>query len=153
MPFSFELVTPQAAMLKEQAESLTIMTDMGEITVLPNHIPIVATLRPGEARVKIKGEERAFAVFGGFLQVRPGNHVVVLADEAERVEDLILEEAEAAKSRAEKVMTEKFTGGQYEEAALALERERARFQLAKKYKAKGLQTPKRAYKEKALNQE
>lgn len=137
MALKFEMVSPTQTLLSEEVDSLTLMTEMGEITVLPGHIPLVANLLPGEALVKVGGEEKAFAVFGGFLQVQPGNRVIVLADEAERVEDLILEEAEAAQERAQELLKEKFTTGDYEDASLSLQREMARVRLARKYKAKG----------------
>jgi len=137
MPMKLNLVSPHGTLLSEEADSLSIVTEMGELTILPGHIPLVANLRPGEARAMISGEERSFAVFGGFLQVHGDDRVTVLADEAERVDELVVEEIEAAKVRAEKALKEKVSTVDYDDALRVLEREVARLRIARKYKAKG----------------
>ena len=72
----------------------------GEMAILPHHAPLMTTLQPGELRVRQGGEEFSLAVTGGFLEVRP-DRVTVLADSAERAEEIDIARAEEAKRRAE----------------------------------------------------
>lgn len=109
---------------------------MGEITILPNHIPLVSALVPGTVMVRKSGQEQYLAVSGGFIEVRGGNEVVVLADTAERAEELEVEAIEAARERARKVLEEKKDREDiaFVDAASALERELARLKVAKRYR-------------------
>jgi len=64
---TIKIVTPERIVFEGQGESLTVMTESGEITILPGHIPLVTILRPGEMRFKQNGEENLLAVSTGFL--------------------------------------------------------------------------------------
>ena len=97
---SLKVVTPERIVYEADIDSISVMTEQGEITVLPNHVPLTTVLMPGEMRLKINGAETYLAVSTGFLQVRPGNEIVVLADTAERAEELELEKIEQARERA-----------------------------------------------------
>ena len=117
---------------------------MGEITILPGHIPLVANLQAGELRAKKNGEEIYLVSSTGFLEVRQGNQVTILADTAERVEELELEKIEAAKERARKMLEEKrnIDDVAFADAAAMLERELARERVVikrKKYRDVGKQ--------------
>ena len=100
----FKIVTPERVVLDEEVSSLTCPTTTGQITVLPNHIPLVSTLVPGELVAHVNGDTRYYAVSGGFVEVRPGNEVVVLADSAEHSSEIDLEAAEQAKQKAQEDM-------------------------------------------------
>jgi len=66
----FEIVTPERVVLKEEVMQITVPTMMGEITVLPNHIPLVASLQPGVIEIKKKdGLPEVMSVSGGFIEV------------------------------------------------------------------------------------
>ena len=132
MPMSLKVVTPERVVFEETVDSLTAMTDAGEITVLPGHVPLVSTLRPGEAKVKSGGKEHFLALSTGFLEVRPNNEIVVLADTAERFEELELDKIRQAKERAQALMEEKrhVDDVAFGSAAAALERELAREKVA-----------------------
>lgn len=104
MQLSFQLVTPERVLLDESVDSLTCPTVEGQITILPQHEPLVAILQHGELVVHVKGENRHVAVAGGFVEVRPGNMVVILADDAVHAEEIDVQEAEAAIQRAEQLM-------------------------------------------------
>ena len=80
---NFKIITPERIMLETEADSLTVPTELGEITILKNHLPIVANLVPGEIKFKKGGQEQFFAVSSGVIEVRENNNVVVLADAAE----------------------------------------------------------------------
>ncbi len=113
--------------------SLTCPTSMGQITILPNHEPLVATLVPGEMKAKTKDEEYLLNVAGGFVQIQAQSKVVVLADAAEHSFEIDLKRAEEAKKRAEVAMKEvRANQEEYAKVAAALERSLARLNIARK---------------------
>jgi len=132
----FKILTPEEEVYGEAIDSLTIDTQSGPITVLPNHVPLVSVLAPGEMIIKKGDEEIAMAVLGGFLEVQQGSKVIVLADSAERAEDIDLAKAEEAKKRAEELAKQKLSKDDqdYARVAAALERELAKIRVAKKHK-------------------
>lgn len=97
----FEIVTPEKVVLKEQIIQATVPTKQGEITVLPDHIPLVSSLAPGVIEIKkANGESDIMSVSGGFIEVLR-NKVVILADTAERAEEIDIDRTEEARKRAE----------------------------------------------------
>ena len=135
----FEIATPERIVYKEQVDSLTLPTKDGEITVLPNHIPLVAVLVPGVATVRKGGKESYMAVSGGFIEVQPGNRVVVLADTAERADELTIAAIEKARADAESALKEKrnMDDETFAAAAAGLERELARLKVARRHRTRG----------------
>jgi F-type H+-transporting ATPase subunit epsilon len=133
----FELVTPERVVFKTDADRITLPTIEGEITVLPNHVPLVARLVSGIAMLVVGGVEEEVAVSGGFIEVGEGSTVRVLADTAERGAELDLSVIEAAKARAEEVMKNvvRTDDNAYAMAAAALERELAREKVARRSRA------------------
>ncbi|OGL64820.1 ATP synthase F1 subunit epsilon [Candidatus Uhrbacteria bacterium RIFCSPLOWO2_01_FULL_47_24] len=136
---TFEIATPERIVYKDTVDSLTLPTKDGEITVLTNHIPLVSALQPGAITVRKGGQEIYMATSGGFIEVQPGNRVVVLADTAERAEELTLAAIEKARADAEKVLKEKrvLDEESFALAAAALERELARLKVARKRHHRG----------------
>lgn len=100
MPLKLTIVTQEKELLNQEVESVTAMTTTGEVTILPSHIPLMTKLSDGELTYKIKGTPHIFAVTGGFMNVEPGNKVIVLADSAVRSEDINEARAETARKRA-----------------------------------------------------
>lgn len=131
-----ELITPERVVFKQDVDQVTLPTTQGEITVLPNHIPLVATLVAGVATLKKGTVEEDVAVSGGFIEIDASGRVRVLADTAERGFELKIEAIEQAKARAEKVMAEavRSDDASYATAAAALERELARYRVAHKHR-------------------
>jgi F-type H+-transporting ATPase subunit epsilon len=129
----FELVTPERVVFRTEIDQATLPTKEGEITVLANHAALVAELVPGVVHLVRGKTEEDVAVSGGFIQVGD-NRIRVLADTAERGVELKLEAIEQAKERAEAVMKETVRSDDtaYAAAAASLERELARFKVAKK---------------------
>lgn len=128
----FEIITPERLVLEETVDQVTLPTAEGEITVLPNHIPLIAVLKPGEVVAKKGKEEIAMSCSGGFIEVTP-EKVLVLADTAELAEELIEEEILKARERAEKILSEKQVDeGKFVEAAAMLERELARLKVVRR---------------------
>ncbi|MFH0928095.1 MAG: ATP synthase F1 subunit epsilon [bacterium] len=128
------VITPEKIVFQDEVQEITIPTSEGEITILPHHVPLMSVLGSGAARVVKEGREYFLAVTGGFLQVKPGNQVVILADSADRAEELDLQKIEASKKAAEDLLKEKRALSDVEYAALAanLERELARLKVARK---------------------
>jgi F-type H+-transporting ATPase subunit epsilon len=134
----FTLVTPERVLFEEEAASVTLPTIEGEITVLPKHIPLVAVLVPGVAKlVRTDGKIEDIAVSNGFIQI--GNdQVKVLANTAERGEELTLEAIKIAEDRARALMREAKSKGEqsYASAAAVLERELARYKTVTRHHAR-----------------
>jgi len=109
----------------------------GELGILPHHAALMTTLVPGELRVKKEGQEISMAVSGGFLEVLPSK-VTVLADTAERAEEIDEARAEEARRRAEKMLTRAAEGGiDVARAQAAMRRAAIRLKVAQKRKRRG----------------
>ncbi len=132
----FEIVTPERVVLKEEITQITLPTRAGEITVLPDHIPLVSLLLPGVVHVKKRnGEDEIMSISGGFLEVLK-DKVVILADTAERAEELDFDRAEEAHRRAAE-LKEKARRGEnidFVEVNAAIERELARTKAVKRWR-------------------
>ncbi|OGO23137.1 MAG: F0F1 ATP synthase subunit epsilon [Chloroflexi bacterium RBG_16_50_9] len=108
----------------------------GQLGILPHHAPLMTTLQAGELLVRRGGEEDSLAISGGFLEVRP-DRVIVLADAAERAEEIDITRAEAAKKRAEQRLHDRHAAGLDESRAeLALHRALARLEVAQKIRTR-----------------
>ena len=132
---NFSITTPERNLLNEQVDSVTLPTEMGEITVLQNHITLVANLVAGELRFKKGSYTKFLAVSGGFIEVRTGNKVVVLADTAEFGHEIDPERAQKARDEAKKIMDGSKQDQQVTADALAiLEKNLARLRVAHKHR-------------------
>lgn len=136
MPIHLKMHTPERTVYDADVEQITLPTLDGEISILPRHIPLISVLKSGEMRVMKDGVEIPMVVAGGFVEVRPDSAVDILADAAERVEEIDVERAEAARARAEEYIKAKKFESDVEYAALqaALERAMVRIRLAKKHR-------------------
>jgi F-type H+-transporting ATPase subunit epsilon len=77
----------------------------GQLGILPNHIPLITQLADGELCARVGDEEYYFAIHGGFMHVLP-HKVMVLADMAERAEEIDIERAQEARQRAAEMLTQ-----------------------------------------------
>lgn len=132
----FKIATPEKVVYENSVFQVSIPTTTGEITILPNHSPLVSIIQSGELKAIDNNGEQLLAVAGGFLEVRANNEVIILADQAERAEHIDLERAEAARRRAEEQM--QAVKGQedidYAKLQAIIDREMNRVRVAKKYK-------------------
>lgn len=96
----FEIVTAERIVYSDDVDVVVAPGVEGQLGILPSHAPLLTMLQPGELVVRKEGEETAMFVSGGFLEVMQ-NRVTVLADVAERVEEIDIARAEEAKRRAE----------------------------------------------------
>jgi len=94
-----DIVTPEKIIYSDDVQTVVAPGIEGDLGILPNHTPLITTLRPGALMVRKDGEDLHLAILGGFLEVRP-NRVIILADAAERHEEIDKEEAEEAKRQA-----------------------------------------------------
>jgi F-type H+-transporting ATPase subunit epsilon len=99
-----DIVSAEGQIFSGEASMVFVPGSQGELGIAPRHAPLLTTLKPGEVRVQIEGqEEQSFYVGGGALEVQP--HLVsVLADTAARAKDLDEAAALAAKARAEEAV-------------------------------------------------
>jgi F-type H+-transporting ATPase subunit epsilon len=104
---------------------------LGELGVLPHHAPLMTTLEPGELKVRKGVEEYSVAISGGFLEVRP-DRIIILADAAERADEIDIARAEAAKQRAQQRLTHPTPEVDLAQAEAALRRSLARLKVAEK---------------------
>jgi F-type H+-transporting ATPase subunit epsilon len=107
MKLKLKIVTPERVVLEEEVDQVSMPTVLGEITVLPNHIPLVTELSSGDVVAVSSGELIPMAVVGGFVEVRSvvsnGNRhteVAVMADFAEHLSEISDDTIEKAKERA-----------------------------------------------------
>jgi len=95
-----DIVTAEQVVFSEDVDVVVAPGIEGELGILPHHTPLMTMLQPGELRVRKGGEEIFLVISGGFLEVRP-DRIIVLADAAERAEEIDIARAEEAKRRAE----------------------------------------------------
>lgn len=104
---TLKVITQEKSLLETEADSVTLPTVDGEITVLPEHIPLFTKLQTGEMIFRVKDKEQAVVITDGFVEVAPNNVITVMVDSAIRSNDIDLLKAEEAKRRAEEMMQEK----------------------------------------------
>ncbi|UCG10177.1 MAG: F0F1 ATP synthase subunit epsilon [Dehalococcoidia bacterium] len=100
-----DIVTAERVVFSEDVDVVLAPGVEGQLGVLPHHAPLMTILEPGELLVRKGGEEFLMAVSGGFLEVRP-DRIIVLADTAERAEEIDIARAEEAKQRAKQWLEE-----------------------------------------------
>lgn len=130
----FQLVTPERTLVAEEVISLSCPTTEGKITILPGHAPLVATLESGELIAKNGKEEKYLHVAGGFVEVRPNNEVIILADGAEHFFEIDLARAEQAKKDAEELLKKQsLASEEYATTAWVLQKNLNRIRIARKH--------------------
>ena len=143
-----KIVTPEHLVLEEMIDQVSLPTTLGEITVLPHHIPLVTELASGDVVAQVNGEDIPFAVVGGFIEVKPGlpavaggegmTEVAVLADFAEHVSELSDEKIAMSKAWAEELrkQMENKEHVNFEHFEAELERSLTRVKIADKWRTK-----------------
>lgn len=107
MPLSVDVVTAERVIYSEEGVDEVIVPGIeGELGVLSRHAPLLTMIESGVMRIKKGGEETDVAITGGFLEVRD-NRVTILADAAERAEDIDAMKAEEARRQAERALEER----------------------------------------------
>ena len=124
-----DIVTAERVVYSEDVDVVVAPGIEGQLGILPHHAPLMTTLEPGELVVRKGGEEFFLAISGGFLEVRP-DRVIILADTAERVEEIDVARAEEAKRRAEERLRERAPEVDTTRAEAALHRALTRLDVA-----------------------
>jgi F-type H+-transporting ATPase subunit epsilon len=132
--FTLDIVTAERIVYSQEVEAVVAPGIEGQLGILPHHAPLMTLLQAGELVARKGGEEEIMAISGGFLEVRP-DRVIVLADQAERAEEIDVTRAEAARKRAEERLRDRKTAGLDEtRAEAALRRAVTRLSVAEKVK-------------------
>ncbi len=130
MPLTVEIVTVEKKLLQEEGVDEVIAPGVeGQLAILPQHAAFMTMLAPGELILKKGGEEMPFAVTGGFFEVL-NDKVIVLADAAERADDIDMVRAEEARERARLAIERRESTQDLAMAAAALQRAMIRLRVA-----------------------
>lgn len=137
-----KIVTPEKLILEELVEYVSLPTKEGEITILPNHIPLIAPLSSGDIVAFVNGEHLPIALVGGFVEIKNNEEglteVAILADFAEHVSLLSDEVIEKAKIKSEELRKIALNNEvvDFEHFETELERSLTRIKIADKWKNK-----------------
>src|SRR4030067_1903727 len=100
-----EIVTQDRGLFSGEVDMVLAPRSEAELGILPHHAPLLTTLSLGWVRVRQGGQELAFTVAGGVMEVRP-DRVTVLADSGEAIDEIDVSRAEAARERAQHILAE-----------------------------------------------
>ena len=126
---TLEIVTPDRAVTHEQVDEVEIPGAEGYFGVLPGHTPLLASLGMGQLWYRQGQEKHYLAIAFGFAEVQP-DRVTILAQLAEKPEDIDLARAEAAKKRAEERLAKPTMEMDFERARISLLKSLVRLQVA-----------------------
>ena len=128
--FRLEIVTPKKTVFSATVESFSAPGIIGGFQVLRSHAPLLSSIKIGEVKIKdSQGKEWRYATSGGFVEVRD-NKVVMLAETAEKADEIDVKRADAARDRAGKRITEKKIDTDVDRARIALQRAANRLKVA-----------------------
>jgi F-type H+-transporting ATPase subunit epsilon len=141
MPLSVHVVTAEREVYTEDGVDEVVAPGIaGELTVLPSHAPLLTMIKPGIMRLVKGSEETDVAITGGFLEVKD-DRVTILADAAERAEEIDTVRAEEARRRAERALEERVGTEELAAAAAALQRALLRLRAAERRRHRGPRGP------------
>jgi len=126
-----DIVTAEQLVYSEEVDMVVVPGIDGEMAILPHHAPLMTMLQPGELLIRNQGTDTSLVVTGGFLEVRP-DRITILADAAERADDIDAERAEEAKQRAQERLAGKLDEEGQARAEAALRRSLVRLKIAEK---------------------
>ena len=129
--FQLEIVTPEKMVVNAVAEEIQIPGKNGYMGILPGHAPLISELAVGEISYRSAGTTRYLAVAWGFAEVLP-DRVTILAEQAERPEEIDVQRAQQAKGRAEELLKSGKTEVDFQHAEDALQRAETRLLVAQK---------------------
>ena len=130
-----EVVTAERLVFSDEVNAVTAPGVEGQLGILPHHARLMTVLQPGELTIRKGSEEIPLAIGGGYLEVLP-DKVIVLADSAERADEIDLSRAEAARKRAEDAIHTHPAPQDLANAEAALRRSLARLKVAQKRRGK-----------------
>jgi F-type H+-transporting ATPase subunit epsilon len=131
-----EIITAERQVYSDEVDAVVAPGIEGQLGILPHHAPLMTVLQPGELLIRKGGEEAFLAVTGGFMEVL-GNKVTVLADAAERSEEIDEQRAQQAVERAQERIRSRDSDQQLEEALRSLRRAQVRVGIARRRRRPG----------------
>ena len=127
-----EVVTPDRLLLKESVDEIQVPAKGGYLGILPGHAPLISELQIGEISYRQGKSTHFLAVAWGYCEVLP-ERVIILAEKAEKAEEIDRQRALAAKERAEKRLSDVHNQGiNFDRAAISLQRAIVRIQVSSK---------------------
>ena len=124
-----QIVTPYRLLVREDFDQVQIPGKNGELGILPGHAPLITELQIGEISYRAGAITQYLAVAWGFAEVLP-DKVTILADAAERAEDIDVKRAQEAKARAEEALRQAAADLYYDATLYALRRAEVRLAVA-----------------------
>jgi F-type H+-transporting ATPase subunit epsilon len=142
MPIRCEIVSQDREVYSGDADMVIVPGIQGEMGILPNHAPLLSTLKYGFLRVRSSGQEQIFTIAGGVIEVQP-DLITVMADAAENVKEIDISRAEAAKKRAEEILKQgpPPDSNSYLKIEAALRRSNLRLEAVKRYRGQRSRFP------------
>jgi len=131
MGLQLDIVTPERELYSGEADIILAPGTEGQLGILPRHAPLITALAEGPLTVRQDEEEMTFAIHGGYMQVLP-DRVIVLADVAERAEEIDVDRAEEARRRAEELLAKEPPPEERAAAMRALRRSLVRIKVARR---------------------
>jgi F-type H+-transporting ATPase subunit epsilon len=132
-----DIVTIERTVLSEDVDYISAPGVDGVLGILPRHTPLMTALNEGELHYRKEGVEYDFAIGGGFIEVRP-DRVIVLADSAERADEIDEQRAQAARDRAQQALKEKPHGDpEFARIEHTLRRAEVRLKVARRKRGTG----------------
>ena len=126
-----DIITAERRVYSDDVEVLVAPGIDGELGILPHHAPLMTALQPGEIMIRKDNQETYLAVSGGFLEVM-GNQVTILADTAERSDEIDEERARAAMQQAEERLASRTADLDLEQATAAVRRAGSRLMVVRR---------------------
>ena len=130
-----EIITAEREVYSDEVDILVAPGIEGELGILPHHSPLMTALQPGEIRIRKDGEDVFMAVSSGFLEVMD-NKVTILADTAERSDEIDEARVQEAMKRAEERIQRRESDMDLERAVAALRRSQARLKVAQRRRSR-----------------
>lgn len=142
MPIRCEIVSQDRMVFEGDVDMVLVPGSQGEMGILPNHAPLLSTLKFGVLKVRIKDREEIYTVAGGVIEVQP-DLVTVMADAAENVNEIDISRAEAARRRAEELLKQGLPADSdaYSRIETALRRSTLRLEAVKRYRSRRSRLP------------
>jgi F-type H+-transporting ATPase subunit epsilon len=128
---TLEIVTPEATVYSEDVDMVTLPAVEGQIGILPQHIPLMTQMVPGEMIVRKNGQNRFLAVGEGLVEIT-GDHVAILTDLAVAAENIDEAKAEEARQRAAARLREKLSSEEVASVNAALARSLAQLRVKRR---------------------
>jgi F-type H+-transporting ATPase subunit epsilon len=132
-PIKLDIVSAERLVYSDEVDMVIAPGAEGQLGILPHHASLMTMLEPGELLIKKGGAETSLVISGGFMEVRP-DQIIVLADAAERIEEIDVARAEEARRRAEESLEHPTPDIDLEKSEAALRRSLVRLKAVDKIK-------------------